>query len=303
MQEYGKDLDGKTVLITGASSGFGEQSARMFASRGMNVILTARRKDRLDKLVEEISKEGKGRAIAVAVDVGNEEDQKKAFQAGEAEFGQINFVLANAGLEGGLTDFFEDDNSIKKAEEIFKTNVIGVLITFKYGVKALRKAGGGAMIAISSVAGGISPLSQRPPSDLGWSYGPSKSAVDQIVRNSASLAKENIRVYSAAPHVFHTEMADRAVSKMGKSVEEFAAGNPIYPRKPGDPKDLANVFLTLFDNTTTYQPGDLFYCDNDATYLADTRYENLYRHDSGQHYLDLSQVRDLRGNLGYQIRK
>jgi NAD(P)-dependent dehydrogenase (short-subunit alcohol dehydrogenase family) len=305
-EEYGKDLNGKTVLVTGASSGIGEQAARIFASRGMNVIVTARRKDRLDQIVSEINKEGKGRAIAVAVDVSNEEDQKKAFQEGEKEFGQINFVLANAGVAGGLENFIEDEDSIKKAETIFKTNVIGTLITLKYGVKELRKAGGGAIAVTSSAAGAVSPMEDILPSvtNIGWIYGPSKSAIDQIVRNSASLAKDNIRVYSVAPHLFRTDIVDKTLAGLGKTQEDFAFhANPIYPGKPGDPKDLANVFLTLFDNTTTYKPGDLFYCDNDATYHADTRYQNLYHHESGKHYIDLSQVRDLRGNLGFQVKK
>jgi len=295
------ELKGKTIFITGASSGIGEITARSMAKNGMNVVLTARRKENLEKIVNEIKESG-GNAIGLVVDVTKEEDQKRAFQKAEETFGNINFVLANAGYFGlGYVDIIENDKAIEDADLVFKTNILGTVITFREGVKALRKSGGGTMIAISSGAGAMSPLSSANNPEIyamSWSYGPSKSAIDQIVRNSAGLSKQNINVFSVAPHLYQTEMADKAIQSFGISMNEFAViANPIFPGQPGDPKDLVKVFTALMDKSTAYIPGDVIYCDNDVTYLADVRNQYLYRHSSGEHYIDLEQIRDYRGHF------
>jgi len=270
------------------------------------VVLAARRKDRLDKIVEEINKLSGGRAIGVECDTTKEEDQKRAFAAAEKEFGNVHFVIANAGLEGpGTPTLLEDDKAIEHCEAVMKVNFLGTIITLKYGTLALRRAGGGAIVAISSGAGGISPMGNplKLPSEMSWSYGPTKSAIDQMVRNSAGLAAENIRVYSVAPHLYETDMGARVSTSIGMNTAQFAQlVNPTNPT-PGDPAHLAKVFLSLFDESTTYLPGDLIYCDHDATYSGDTRYQHMYRHPSNNYVLDLTQLRDYRGVLGYEIKK
>jgi len=269
---------GITVLITGASSGIGEITARSLAKDGLNVVLVARRKEKLSTVVSEICSIG-GKAHGVVADVGDEAQMKNAFQEAIDIYGEVNFVVANAGIPGALfNDFIGDESAISNTEIMFKTNFLGVLITFKYGVKALRKSGGGVMVAVSSVAGSLSRESSSEVNYYSWSYSPSKSAVDQIVRSSASLSKENIRVYSVGPHAFQSESLEQVAHSIGKSTEFLAyRSNPIYPGKIGNPEDLVKVFRSLFDNSTYYLPGDLIYCDNDVTYHADIRYRYLYR--------------------------
>jgi hypothetical protein len=71
----------------------------------------------------------------------------------------------------------------------------------------------------------------------------------------------------------------------------------------GDPADLARVLCALLDGTSSYCPGDLIYCDNDATYLANARYRKLYNRGNGEEGIEASEVRDYCGNLGYKIRR
>lgn len=85
-----------TVLVTGASSGIGKDSAKLFASQGYNVVVCARRVHKLDALVEEIRDFG-GKAVAVPCDVSNVHDVENAFKVGETVFGSIDYVFANAG--------------------------------------------------------------------------------------------------------------------------------------------------------------------------------------------------------------
>jgi len=242
----------------------------------------------------------------VECDAGKEEDQKRAFELAEKQFGHVHFVIANAGFEGsGVPSLLNDDDAVANCEKVLKINILGTIISLKYGTLALRKAGGGAIIAISSGVGSMSPMGSPfvVPSEVSWAYGPSKAAIDQMVRNSAGLANEKIRVYSVGPQVYRTDMAERGTASMGITVDLFAhLLNPVS-HTPGDPADLVKIFLSIMDETTAYLPGDLICCDGDATFLGDVRLENIYRHQSGQHFLDMSRVRDAQGNPGYVFSK
>jgi len=141
----------KIVLITGASSGIGEAIARESAAHGANVVLVARRADRIDRLAQEIRSKG-GRAIAVTGDVTQDGDLEHAAEAARKEFGVCDVVIANAGF--GVNGLVEE-LSLDDYRRQFETNVFGVLRTFYATFEDLKKTKG-SFVIVGSVSGHVS---------------------------------------------------------------------------------------------------------------------------------------------------
>ena len=132
-----QSLAGRICLITGASSGFGAHFARLAAGAGARVVLGARRVERIEALVAEISASG-GQALAVAMDVTNEASTIAAFDAAEAMFGPVDTVIANAGVSetGRATEISEAALRV-----LFDTNLLGVYLTAREGARRMMAAG------------------------------------------------------------------------------------------------------------------------------------------------------------------
>lgn len=145
------DLSGRTVLVTGASSGLGRRFARIASQAGANVVVAARRIDRLESLVAELG--GDERALAVALDVASEQSVVAAFDQAEARFGVVDTLIANAGInaEGLAVDL-----PAEKFDAVVATNLRGVFLTAREaGRRMIGRPDGagkdGRVIIISSV--------------------------------------------------------------------------------------------------------------------------------------------------------
>jgi short-subunit dehydrogenase len=141
-----KRLDGKVAFITGASSGIGEAMAREFAQRGADVVLTARRKDRLETLALELEDEGR-RAVAIACDVTADGELESAVAEAFSELGRIDYVIANAGF--GVAGWFHR-RDLDDYRRQFETNVFGVLRT-GFAAREALEASGGCFAVMGSV--------------------------------------------------------------------------------------------------------------------------------------------------------
>ncbi|MCS4505775.1 putative oxidoreductase [wastewater metagenome] len=183
-------------LITGASSGIGEETARRAVAAGYRVVLAARRRERLDGLVESLG--GSERALAVACDVTDEAQQKAMVDAALNAFGRIDVVFANAGMRGSPGGFSGADTSVWR--DMILTNVYGVGLTLQHTLPALRESRGHLLITGSAAGRTTIP---------GSMYSASKWAVSAIgygVREE--LRGSGVRVTLIEPGMVDTPFFD-----------------------------------------------------------------------------------------------
>ena len=144
------DLRGKVVLITGASSGFGEDAARLFAQEGCRVVLAARRLDRLQLLAAEIQNAG-GEALAVPVDLNVPAEIELMVQTAIDLYGRVDILFNNAGY--GIMDWFEKLDPERNIDTIVRVNLIGTMLVTHAVLPHMLKRKKGHIINMSSVAG------------------------------------------------------------------------------------------------------------------------------------------------------
>jgi len=148
------DLRNKVVLITGASSGFGEDAARLFAMEGCKVVLAARRLDRLQILASNIQDMG-GEAIAVPADVTNRDEINIMVKSAIDLYGQIDILFNNAGF--GRLSWLEELDPVRDIETQIQVNLTGLIQTTRAVLPYMLKRQSGHIINMSSVAGWIAP--------------------------------------------------------------------------------------------------------------------------------------------------
>jgi NAD(P)-dependent dehydrogenase (short-subunit alcohol dehydrogenase family) len=194
-------LKGRTLLITGASSGIGAHFAEVAAAAGAKLVLGARRTDRLEALVASIKAKG-GEAIAVAMDVADKASTVAAFDAAEAAFGPVDSVIANAGTSNE-NPFLQQ--SVDDFDQLMAVNLRGVFLTVQEGAKRMMAAGSrdrqhGRIVIISS----ITAETVEPGLAL---YSASKAAVLQMGKVLArEWARQGINVNSVLPGYIVTEI-------------------------------------------------------------------------------------------------
>lgn len=221
------DPQGKTVIITGASSGIGAAAARAFAAAGSNVVLAARNRKALEALADEL---GSNRALAVATDVTDRDQVEALVNATVERFGRLDIIVNNAGvgLRGPIDTVDPAD-----FERLFHVNLMGPLYGMQAAIRAMRKTGGGTIVNISS------GTSRIVVPFLGGAYPALKRALE-IMSDYArvQLAGENIKVLVVLPYLTTTPFGANALGQGGATRN---AGAP-----PGAlPPDIAARFRDL----------------------------------------------------------
>ena len=187
----------KTIFITGASSGFGEATARKFSSEGHRLILLARRREKLIDLAHQLG--GENKCHLISADVRDNEEVENALSGLPEEFRSIDILVNNAGLALGLGP--AEDASLKDWEIMVDTNIKGVIYLTKAVLPGMIRRGHGHIINIGSVAGSW-------PYPGGNVYGSTKAFVQQFSRNLRSdLPGKNIRVSLVEPGMSETEFS------------------------------------------------------------------------------------------------
>lgn len=147
-------LKGKVILITGASSGFGKDAARLFAEEGCKVVLAARRLDRLQTLAVEIQNHG-GEALAIPVDVTQRAEIDVMVQTVLDLYQRIDILFNNAGF--GAMNWFNNLNAERSIETLVQVNLIGTMLVTRAVLPHMLKRGEGHIINMASIAGLIAP--------------------------------------------------------------------------------------------------------------------------------------------------
>lgn len=146
------DIKGKVVIVTGASSGIGEATARQFGREGAKVVLAARRVDRLEALAKEITSMGMGaEALVVQADLSKLNDIQSLINQTLDQYGRIDVLVNNAGF--GRLDWLENLDPVKDIQSQFDVNVLGVIQTTRQALPAMIKQRSGHIINMCSMAG------------------------------------------------------------------------------------------------------------------------------------------------------
>jgi NAD(P)-dependent dehydrogenase (short-subunit alcohol dehydrogenase family) len=235
-------LDGKTALVTGASTGIGFATARRFAAEGARVFITGRRKDVLDAAAEQLGE----RAIPVVGDVSDPSDRDRLFGEVSANGAGLDVVFANAGL-GELATI--DDLTPKALDYVFGVNVGGTVFTVQ---KALPLLNEGASIVVTG-----SSSAYRGTPGFGV-YSATKAALRQFVRVwAAELAPRGVRVNIVIPGPTDTP------GLRGIGQEEFlqSAADSTALGRLGDPDEVAAAVLFLSTAQSSFMTGSELFAD------------------------------------------
>lgn len=249
----GIDLSGRTVLVTGASSGLGRRFARVLAAAGASVAVAARRADRLSALVDEITQAG-GSAVAVVMDVADEASTKAGFDAAERAVGPIDAAIANAGVNA---DGVALEMEMAAFDQLMSVNVRGVFLTAREAARRMtaagsRESGRGRILLISSI-GAHTVLPGLA------AYCASKAAVAMMGRSLArEWAGKGVNVNVICPGYIETEInTDWFASEGGR---RQVAGFPR--RRLMQESDLDPLILYLCSDAARAVTGSVFTVDD-----------------------------------------
>jgi short-subunit dehydrogenase len=221
-----RSLNGKAIVITGASSGIGRATAIHCAKAGMDVALFARRADKLEETAQAVRDAGT-RAVTVVGDVTVPDDQQRLFDEADALFGRIDVVFANAGygVEAPISRM-----SVDAMRDLFETNFFGTLHTIEAGLPALRRAEQGHLLLCSSCVG-------RIPLPAYGGYSATKAAQHHIGRAMRlELEPEGIYVTTVHPVGTRTEFFDTAEERTRATGQAagLTAHTPDWAMQPVD---------------------------------------------------------------------
>jgi short-subunit dehydrogenase len=195
------EMEGKVVVVTGASMGIGEEIAKIFADQGASVVLLSRDASRAEAARHRVGHTD--RTLALACDVRHREEIDRALGLTLHHFDRVDVWVNNAGV--GLRDSVADVE-ISACRELFETNFFGMIHGMQAVIPWMREAGGGTIINISSIAGHIPVLFSAP-------YSASKFAMNALGKGARmELQRDNINVLTVCPGYVRTDFGEHVVA-------------------------------------------------------------------------------------------
>ncbi len=248
-------LKDKVALITGAGNGIGRETALLFAQEGAAVVVADVVDAAGEKTAADIEAAG-GQAIYVHADVSKTADSENMVQVAEKTFGKLNVLFNNAGIMHG-----DDDNAVTTEEAVWDLtmaiNLKGVFFGCKYGIPALKRAGGGSIINTASF---VALLGAATPQ---IAYTASKGGVLAMTRELAIIhARENIRVNALCPGPLRTELLMNFLNTEEKKQRRLVH---VPMGRFGEAKEIAYAALYLASDESSYVTGTEFLVDGGIT--------------------------------------
>ena len=246
-------LENKVALISGGARGMGAMEARMFAQEGAKIVIGDVIQDEGRQVEAEINESG-GECVFVPLDVTDESAWQAAVAAAVARFGKLDILVNNAGISGsGVTDF----RSTEAWDQLMDINAKSVFLGMKHAIPEMEKAGGGAIVNISSISGMVGQSYVHP------GYNASKGAVRLVTKAAAvQHAKSGIRVNSVHPGSMPAMLTSGARGEGGSQDARMAA---IPMGREGQPIEVANAVLFMASDEASYITGTELMVDGGFT--------------------------------------
>ncbi|PCJ31352.1 MAG: hypothetical protein COA90_06255 [Gammaproteobacteria bacterium] len=258
-------LENKVIIITGAGGGLGSEQARLMAKEGAKIVATNLKQDPIIapdqaedglwkntlSLVDEINQNG-GEAIALPLDVTQDQDWINAVNETEKHFGRLDVLSNNAGIyyHAGLLD-----HTIEKFHQIVNINQLGILLGMKTAIPAMKRVGGGSIINFASIYGIAGAGSST-------AYQGTKGAVRLMTKSAAmEFVGDNIRVNAICPGMFDTNLFESSVPK-----EEWQPLVSMVPmQRFGKPHEIAYGAIFLASDESSFMTGSDLVIDGGYT--------------------------------------
>jgi 3-hydroxy acid dehydrogenase/malonic semialdehyde reductase len=248
----------KIILVTGATSGFGKAIAEKFASQGWNLIITGRRKERLEELCSELQSSFNIKTLSLCFDVRNRNEVESTFSSLSNEWKAIDVLVNNAGLAAGRDPF--DEANVDDWEMMIDTNVKGLLYVSKAVIPFMKERKNGHIINIGSTAG-------KEVYKDGNVYCATKHAVDALTKSQRiDLLPHRIKVTA-----IHPGAADTEFSYVRFKGDEQKAKSVYEGYEPLHAEDVADV--TFYCSTLPEHV-----CINDLVITCTAQANSMYLH-------------------------
>ncbi len=250
-------MAGQVAVVTGGAGGIGRESSLLFAQHGAQVVVADMNEAGAAETVAMIDKQhGRGRAVALKVDVSKQADCKAMVDLAENKFGKLTVLFNNAGIMHS-----DDDNAMTTEEKVWdltmNINVKGVFFGCKYGIPAMLRAGTGSIINTASFVGTLGAATPQ------LAYTSSKGAVLAMTRELAAIhARQNIRVNNLCPGPLNTPLLQKFLDNDAKRQRRLVH---VPMGRFGEAKEMANMALFLASTESSYVTGASFYVDGGIT--------------------------------------
>jgi NAD(P)-dependent dehydrogenase (short-subunit alcohol dehydrogenase family) len=245
-----KLFENKVALITGGSYGIGRAIAIAFAKQRAKIAIADWKEDKSHETLKQVDKTG-SEGIFIQCDVSRNGEVNKMIDRIIAQYGQLDFAVNNAGIEGIMASVHEC--SEENWDKTISVNLTGVWLCMKHEISQMLKQGKGVIINTSSVAG-LMGFANLP------AYVASKHAVVGLTKSAAlENAKTGIRVNAVCPGVIRTEMIDRVTGKDKAIEKQYEAMEPIG--RMGKPEEVAEAAIWLCSDAASFVTGVAFPVD------------------------------------------
>jgi len=248
------DIKGQTAIVTGASSGLGVTFAETLAERGVNLIIGARRYEKLVKVAEDISSKYNIKVVPVQTDVSQEEQVINIVKTAIEKFGSIEILVNNAGTASLSPSV---DMNLEEWKKVIDVNLTGVFLCARTVAREMIKKKYGKIVNIASIYGAVGDIFPTAP------YYASKGAVINLTRALAiEWAPYKINVNAIAPGFFPSEMTE-TVFRDEKTLKYILSRTPIG--RTGEPLDLKAALTYLASPASNYVTGQTLFVDGGWT--------------------------------------
>ena len=248
-------LANKVAVITGGGSGIGFETSLEFARQGARIVVVDMNEAAAEKTAAAVKAAG-GEAFAIPANVTREDDCARMIAEAERRFGNVHVLFNNAGISHA-DDNTAEDTSLDVFDLTMNVNVKGVLLGCRYGIPALRRAGGGSIINTASFVAHVGAATAQ------ICYTASKGAVLSMTRELATIhARENIRVNALCPGPLNTELLQKYMNtdeKRGRRLVHIPMG------RFGEAWEIAKATVFLASDESSYVTGSSFMVDGGIT--------------------------------------